>query len=282
MNYFLDLIPSKKFIENLGEYYSNINKKINIVLNVYIKQLPSMNINKYLYIDINDYKKIIEKLKKYNFQINIIFDTFCLVNKEFSEQGNEILEIIYDILQEKPEYFTITNNFYYRYIKTNFDNVKLIYSEYAEINNVQKINRYLEDLESSCVKIDTLLLKDKKQMQYISSNFKKDSIHINLNKGVYKNNIYSDTLNNNIAHYIQKERWNDIKKLLLKCKEEFNNENQELVKLDQDDINYLIDLGFNNLWYYSTTDKVDEYLKDIKKFLNNDYKDIKQYPWDLI
>ena len=179
MNYFLDLIPSKKFIENLGEYYSNINKKINIVLNVYIKQLPSMNINKYLYIDIDDYKKIIEKLKKYNFQINIIFDTFCLGNKEFSEQGNEILEIIYDILQEKPEYFTITNNFYYRYIKTNFDNVKLIYSEYAEINNVQKINRYLEDLESSCVKIDTLLLKDKKQMQYISSNFKKDSIHIN-------------------------------------------------------------------------------------------------------
>ncbi len=70
--------------------------------------------------------------------------------------------------------------------------------------------------------------------------------------------------------------------MLLKCKEEFNNENQELVKLDQDDINYLIDLGFNNLWYYSTTDKVDEYLKDIKKFLNNDYKDIKQYPWDLI
>lgn len=70
--------------------------------------------------------------------------------------------------------------------------------------------------------------------------------------------------------------------MLLKCKEEFNNANQELVKLDQDDINYLIDLGFNNLWYYSTTDKVDEYLKDIKKFLNNDYKDIKQYPWDLI
>lgn len=185
-------------------------------------------------------------------------------------------------MKEKPEFVTITNNFYYRYIKTNFDNVKLIYSEYAEINNVQKINRYLEDLESTCVKIDTLLLKDKKQMQYISSNFKKDSIHINLNKGVYKNNIYSDTLNNNIAHYIQKERWNDIKKLLLKCKEEFNNENKELVKLDQDDINYLMNLGFNNLWYYSTTDKVDEYLKDIKRVLNNDYKDIKQYPWDLI
>lgn len=70
--------------------------------------------------------------------------------------------------------------------------------------------------------------------------------------------------------------------MLLKCKEEFNNENKELVKLDQDDINYLMNLGFNNLWYYSTTDKVDEYLKDIKKFLNNDYKDIKQYPWDLI
>ena len=70
--------------------------------------------------------------------------------------------------------------------------------------------------------------------------------------------------------------------MLLECKEEFNNENQELVKLDQDDINYLMDLGFNNSWYCSTTDKVDEYLKDIKRILKDDYKDIKQYPWDLI
>ena len=268
MNYFLDLIPSKKFIENLGEYYSNINKKINIVLNVYIKQLPSMNINKYLYIDINDYKKIIEKLKKYNFQINIIFDTFCLGNKEFSEQGNEILEIIYDILQEKPEYFTITNNFYYRYIKTNFDNVKLIYSEYAEINNVQKINRYLEDLESSGVKLDTLLLKDRKQMKYISSKFDKNNIYINVNKRGYKNNIYKDTLNNNIAHYIQKEEWENIDKLLTQYKKECEKQGQQMVELNKEDIDYLIGLGFNNLWYYDTENNPDKYLQDIQNFLN--------------
>lgn len=264
MNYFLDLIPLKTFIEELSKY----NNQNNIILNIYIKQLPSMNINKFLYIDIKDYEKIIREIRKNNFKINIVFDTFCLGNKEFSIQGREILETLDKVMKEKPEFVTITNNFYYRYIKTHYENVKLICSEYTEINNVQKINRYLEDLESSGVKLDTLLLKDRKQMKYISSKFDKNNIYINVNKRGYKNNIYKDTLNNNIAHYIQKEEWENIEKLLTQYKKECEKQGQQMVELNKEDIDYLIGLGFNNLWYYDTENNPDKYLQDIQNFLN--------------
>ena len=171
-------------------------------------------------------------------------------------------------MKEKPEFVTITNNFYYRYIKTHYENVKLICSEYTEINNVQKINRYLEDLESSGVKLDTLLLKDKNQMKYISSKFDKNKIHININKKTYKNNIYKDTLNNNIAHYIQKGEWENLEKLLRQYERECENQKEQIIELNQRDINYLKGLGFNNFWYYDLENNEQKYLQDIQNLFN--------------
>lgn len=105
-------------------------------------------------------------------------------------------------------------------------------------------------------------------MKYISSKFNKNNIYINVNKKGYKNNIYKDTLNNNIAHYIQKEEWENIEKLLEQYKEECNKQGKQIVELEQEDIDYLIGLGFNNLWYYNTENDEYKYLQDIKKFLN--------------
>ena len=51
MNYFIDLLPNSNSMEKTDSLFENED---NIIFNIYVKQLPSMNIHKELYYDLEE------------------------------------------------------------------------------------------------------------------------------------------------------------------------------------------------------------------------------------
>lgn len=248
MNYYIDFIPNQNFIKKISPYL--LNKNDSIIFNVYIKELPSMNIKKCLYRSFKEYPPLISEIKKSGYKVNVVFDTFCFGNKEFTKEGKNIFLILDYILDLGIDFITITNNFFFNYVKRRHPNCKIIISEYSEINNVQKICRYLDDMEANAVKIDTLLSKDLKTMTYIRDNFDINSIHIDTNKIAYENDIFKDSLNNSISHYIQEEKWEEVNASLKIYENEQKSLNNKKIHLETEDINNLKQLGFKNFWYH--------------------------------
>ena len=125
MNYFVDFIPNHTFINKLDELSSNLNSEDNIILNMYIKQLPAMNINESMYCDVEKSINNILELKKKDYKINIMLDTYCFGNREFTEKGKEIFDILDKIFKVNIDYITVTNHFFFNYVKRKYSNIKI-------------------------------------------------------------------------------------------------------------------------------------------------------------
>lgn len=244
MNYFIDLLPNSNSMEKTDSLFENGD---NIIFNIYVKQLPSMNIHNELYYDLEEALKVVQKLKKQNKKINLIFDTFCFGNKEFTEKGKEKFEILDKFLDLKIDFVTITNNFFFNYIKRRHKECKVIISEYSDITNIQKIDRFLNDMKADGVKLDIKLIKDLEQMQNIKENFDVNSIHINVNKEFYEEDIFKDAINNSLSHYIEDEEWDKVEKTLEIY--EKDNKNKKKLLLKAEEYEKLKEMGFINFWY---------------------------------
>ena len=268
MNYFIDFIPNHSFTNKLDELTSNLNNENNIVLNMYIKQLPSMNINKAMYLDIEESINNIIELKKKNYKINIMLDTYCFGNKEFTKMGKEIFEILDKLFQYNIDYITVTNNFLFNYVKRRYSNIKIIISEYSDIINVQKICRYIENIKADGVKLDLKLSTDKEKMKYIKENFDINCIHINTNVLYYNNDIYKDALNNSLSHYIQENKWDKAKECLEEYKQKQNDMKNERLYFKKEDYIELRKMGYQNFWFYYNINDDNEYIEKIEKLVD--------------
>lgn len=264
MNYFVDFIPNSDFIDKLP-----LNSNNNIIFNMYIKQLPSMNINESMYCDMEDSINIISNLKKKNYKINIMLDTFCFGNKEFTEKGKEIFETLDRIFQFEIDYITITNHFFFNYIKRRYHNTKIIISEYSDITNIQKIYRYIENIKADGVKIDLKLSIDKEKMKYIGENFDKNYIYINTNPLYYDDDIFKDSLNNSLSHYIQENKWNQAKECLENYKQKQIDKKNDRIYFKEENYIELKKMGYQNFcYYYNINENNDEYMEKIQKLVD--------------
>lgn len=249
MNYFINLIPNTNIFERINKLAISLEKEDNIIFNIYIKNLPAMNIDRNVYCDFDKVEDYILSIKKRKFKVNIMLDIFCFGNREFTAKGKQILEMLDKIFEFNIDYITITNDFFVNYVKRKHPNVKIIMSEYSEIINVQKICRYLDDIKADAVKLDLKLCLDLEQMKYIKDNFNINNIHIDISKVGYENDIFKDSFNNSLSHLIQEEKWEDINKYI----KEYENK-QDIVKnkkiyFTQEKFNKLKDMGFENFWY---------------------------------
>ena len=263
MKFFLDFVPSDMFLKNLDIIKLKMKEGEELVLNMYIKQLPSMNINEYMYCDIKECGRYISELKQRKLKINIILDTFCFGNKEFTESGKKIFAFLDTIFKFDIDYITISNNFFFNYVKRRHKNIKVIISEYSEINNVQKISRYIYNLKADAIKLDFKLALDMKKMEYIKNNFDLDDIHIDMNKIYYDNDIYRDSLNNSIAHYIQEKKWDDIRECIKEYENKQINLNSKQLNFNVEKFNQLKRMGYRNFWYYNLNKNGEEYIKEL-------------------
>ncbi len=268
MNYYIDLIPTRTFLAKIEKIIPKIKKDISIVFNIYINQLPSMNPNELIYSDIKQCSKLILETRKINCKVNIMFDTYCLGNKEFTEKGKNTLKMLDEILKLDIDFITVTNIFFFNYLKKKNKKYKIIMSEYAEIGNVQKVCRYIEDLGCDAIKIDTMLSKDLKCMDYIKDNFDTNLIHIDTNKLYYDNNILEDALNNSIAHYIQDGHWEAIEHEIEEYKINQKKLNSTRVYFEEQDFKNLRSKGYNNFWYYYCGIPEKDYIKQIVNLVN--------------
>ena len=263
MNYFIDFIPSNLFIENVEKLKKNLNSEDSISLNIYIKQLPSMNVNELVYCDIDDGIKYIQEIKKRDLKVNIMLDTFCFGNREFTSNGKEIFEMLDEILKNEIDYITITNNFFFNYLKRRYPYKKIILSEYSEITNVQKIDRYLENVGADCVKLDYKLSLNMKEMEYIKKNFDINRIHLDFNKLYYDNDIYRDSYNNSLAHYIQEGKWEEIKKSIEDYQQKQDSIGNKKIQMTEDIFIKLKQIGYKNFWFNLNFNiNKEEYLND--------------------
>lgn len=247
MNYFINFIPKTNIFDKINKLAVNLEED-NIIFNIYIKNLPAMNIDKNIYCDFDKVKDYILNIKKRKFKVNIMIDTFCFGNREFTTKGKKILEMLDKIFELNIDYITITNNFFFNYVKRRHTNVKIIMSEYSEIINVQKICRYLEDMKADGVKLDLKLCLKLDKMQYIKDNFNVNNIHIDMSKVCYENDIFKDSFNNGISHLIQEEKWGDIDKYIKEYENKQNITKNKKIFFAQEDFNKLKDMGFKNFW----------------------------------
>lgn len=266
MNYYIDFIPDSKFLEFISEEWMAKQKNNKIFMNIYIKQLPAMSLKKDIYLDIKFSKDYICDLKKIGYYINLMFDAFCLGNKEFTDKGNEYFKIIDEIIKLDVDYITVTNNFIYNYIKRRHKEQKVILSEYLNINNAQKVDRYLNDLKSDGVKIDIKLIKDYEKMKNIAMYFPNDVIHIDTNKVYFDNDIYRDCLNNSLSHYVQDENWGQINRVIQEYEQRQVTLKNEKLIITNEEIKSLMELGITNYWY-KCYDEINNYIEEIKRFI---------------
>lgn len=258
MNFFIDFVPEEDFLNKIKNVKAN-----NIILNIYVKGLPAMNINKNVYMPVDIALNYIKKLKESGFKINIMLDTFCFGNKEFTKKGKEIFELLDKLFENEINYVTVTNNFFFNYIKRRYGNVKIIISEYSEVNNVQKIYRYIDNIGADGVKLDLKLSLNLENMKYIKDNFDTNNIYIDTNKLYYNNDIYRDSLNNSLSHYIQEEKWDEAKESISEYKNREKKLGVEKIEIDKDSIKALENLGFNNFWIYYNGERLEEYINKI-------------------
>ncbi len=258
MNYFIDLLPSSNLINQTNDLF---DKDDNIIFNIYVKQLPAMNIYKELYYDLENAFKIVKELKSQNKKVNLVFDTFCFGNKEFTKKGKEKFEILDSFLKLKIDFVTITNNFFFNYIKRRHKECKIIISEYSDITNIQKIDRFLNDMKADGVKLDLKLTKNTEQMKNIKECFDIDSIYINVNKKAFEDDIFKDSINNSLSHYIEDENWEKVKETMTIY--EKDNKNNNILLLSNEEYKKLKEIGFVN-FFYSYNGEEEKYLDKIK------------------
>lgn len=285
VKYFIDYFPTTYFtnelINNRFNTWNDESIDKEIILNIYIKQLPSMNINFGIYIDKNNIEEIIINLQKNKFKINIMFDALCLGNIEFGSEGKNIIELIDRIIMLKPDYITLTNHFYFNYIKQKYPNINLVFSDYSGVDNVQKIYRHLEELKCNGLKISINMAKNKDLMHYLKNNFFMESIHLDINKNTINNNIFEDSLNYNISHYIQKDKSEEIVNLLENFNEHVKLKGLEINSLNFEDLSFLYRIGLNNIWINSNYMNDKQYYNCVYKFINEKFDKTQIYPLDL-
>lgn len=271
MNYYIDFVPSVDFINEIENIKNNIiNSDDSIVLNMYFYKLPSMNVHENVYCNIKDGINYIREINKRKIKINIMLNTFCFGNKEFTERGKEVFDSLDEIFKEEVDFITITNNFFFNYVKRRYSNIKIILSEYSEITNIQKIDRYLENVRADFVKLDYKLSLNIKQMQYIKENFDIERIHIDYNSLYYDNDIYRDAINNSLAHYIQEQKWNEIKNTIEKYQNNYNSIQNKIINMNNDYLKELISMGYKNIWYNLTLNtKSEDYLNNFINIVKN-------------
>lgn len=277
-NYYIDYVPSDKFLNNL--YNLVLNNKLspeNIVLNLYTSELPSNNVNSLLYKGFSFYSSLLPEVKKLGYKFNIIFDASCLGNVEFSENADNLLSSLDNYIALNPDYITITNNFCFNYIKNRYPDVNVILSEYLNINNIQKINRYL-GLGCCGVKINVSLVSDIEQMSYIAKYYDKNQIHININRNDLKEDIFFDPLNYRTAHFIQKGEYSYAKEAV---KEIYSTHESSgnILSLKNSQIKEIMDLGFTNFWIYCNSNDESEYLETIGNMFAGHYEKMIMYPY---
>lgn len=243
MNYFINFIPKSDILKKIDKVF--LNDDDNIIFNIYIKQLPAMNTDKNLYCDIDEAINYIIEINKSKFKINIIFDIFCFGNKEFTNKGNEIFRLLDRIFKFNIDYITITNNFFFNYVKRRYPNQKIIMSEYNDITNIQKISRYIDDIKADGVKIDISLALNIDKMNYIKEKIDMNNIHVDVTNTYYPNDIFKDSFFNGISHLLQEEKWEEAKNL--KSEYEKKQHNKKVYFTDED-YNRLKKLGIKNFW----------------------------------
>ena len=180
----------------------------------------------------------------------------------------EIFNILDTIFEYNIDYITVTNHFIFNYIKRRYNNVKKIISEYSEINNVQKVYRYIENIRADGVKLDFKLSLDYENMKYIKENFDINYIHIDTNKLYYNNDILKDSLNNSLSHYIQENNWDKAKQCIEDYEHRQISMKNDKICFKKENYNYLKELGYKNFWFYcDNNENNDEYIEKIKKFI---------------
>ena len=115
MNYFINLIPNTNIFERINKLAISLEKEDNIIFNIYIKNLPAMNIDRNVYCDFDKVEDYILSIKKRKFKVNIMLDIFCFGNREFTAKGKQILEMLDKIFEFNIDYITITNDFFVNY-----------------------------------------------------------------------------------------------------------------------------------------------------------------------
>lgn len=244
MNYYIDFFPNKNFLQKFEK-----QKNINLIFNIYIKQIPAMNTNRALYFDIKEAPEIIGKIKEKGYQVNLMFDTFCFGNLEFSEKGKEIFELLDKVIEFGIDSITITNHFFFNYLRKKHKNCKIIISEYSEITNVQKINRFLCDIGADAVKIDPSLAKNIEIMKYVKETSDVNKIHIDITTQMYENDIFRAAFYNSLSHFLQDGEWEKADKEIQKHKAEQEKLGNKKIKFEEQEIKELIKLGYKNFWY---------------------------------
>jgi len=268
MNYFIDFIPKEDFFEDINRTYEELDSNDNFVFNIYFSELPAMNVNECVYCDTNEGIEYIQKLKNKNYKVNVMLDTFCFGNKEFTSSGKDVFELLDEIIKNNIDYITITNNFFFNYIKRRYSNVKTILSEYSEITNAQKIYRYLENVKADSVKLDYKLSLDISKMEYIKNNFDTNKIHIDINQFYFDNDIFRDSFNNGLSHYIEEKKWDLIQNSINEYINKQSHLNNKRLYCSKSYYNQLKELGFNNFWFNFKYDvKEENYLKDFIEFV---------------
>ena len=243
MNYYIDFIPNKNFLQNFK------TQKENLIFNIYVKQIPAMNTNRAMYFDIKEAENIIKQIKEKGYKVNLMFDTFCFGNLEFSAKGKEMFKLLDQVISYGIDSVTITNHFFINYLRKKHPNCKIIISEYSEITNVQKINRFLNDIGADAVKIDAGLAKDIKTMEYIKEVSDINKIHIDVTTEMYENDIFRASFYNSLSHFIHEEKWEKVQQEIEAHQAEQEKLGNKKIKLEEHELKELIKLGYKNFWY---------------------------------
>lgn len=279
MNFYVDLLPGDNCKNALVNLKTN-KPEARFTANLYVQELPSLNVNPGLYFKAEEVIKEIVTLRENGFGVNIMMDSFCFGNAQFDPVFNKKLFCVLDkVITVGIDYITIADFFYFQCLKQKYPGIKIITSEYAEINNIGKIHEYLEEFGTNGVKLDNRLIKNRNLMAEIAKRFSPDAIHVNLNFGEIQGNIFRDSLKNNVSHYLQKGQWKKAAELIIKCKNEFTDFNRKLIRLNRGDFDYLRLSGFSNFWIYCNSYNEEEYLESLAELVEGRIDKTRLYPW---
>lgn len=261
MNYYLDFIPSEKFLDKLKSLKASLPEDV-IIANVYLKSLPAMNPNESIYMTNQEADKYIKLLIKNKIKVNIMLNVFCYGNHEFSEDGKDILKKIDDVLTYKIYSVTATNHFFINYLRRRHKETKIIASEFGEIENIQKVARYIDNIGVDAVKVDFALGKNKAQMKNIINHYSPSQIHIDMNRLYFFNDIFRESFNNTISHYIHDGRWDDVRKYISIYKADQRKLGNRPRRFTKKNLLTNQELGYINFWfYYNLNESEDKYLE---------------------
>ena len=267
MNYYLDFIPSEEYVNKLIEIKDELPDD-QITLNIYLKSMPAMNPNKIVYMEDEQAEDYIDILRENGFKINLMLNVFCYGNHEFSETGKDVLNEIDTILKYGIDSVTVTNHFFINYFKRRHPEVPIIASKYAEIENMQKVSRYITNIGVDGVEVDSALSRNKSNMENLTKFYSPKQIHIDMNRLYFNNDIYRESFNNSLSHYISDERWDDAINYINKYRADQESIGNSVVIYSKEDFANNKDLGYTNYWYTFYNDiQADDYLDSFINFV---------------